>query len=535
LAEKIWTNSASGLWSDGMNWSGHSAPDITSFIRITNDNSKTISIAAATPAANLTVQSLTISAPPGATNLVLLSSLGLSNPLVFQTGLEMQDGAAIRITNSALQTWLTNDHINIDGTLTLDSGSIDFGDVTVTARVGRVTSGSLTINGGTVSAGAVTVGGLTNSSGFINLNGGTFNVGSFLSIGRNPGTTGTVSIAGGQLNVPNNDTRLGDGGVGQMTISNGTALLTNLQVGRDLSGTVWLGPGGSIQVFSDIEIGKFTGSTGAILVAGGQLLAPLERLLVGRGGNGQLSISSGSVQAGSLLVAADTTNSIGGSGNVSVSGGSLILSSNLLVGSASCATGQVTFSGGTVVVSNGARSGALVAGSGTIWLNGGTINTDNLLLTNAATQFTFTSGWLGTKATTVANGSAFVVGDGASAATLYLNGGTHSFANGLVISSNATLAGCGTILGVVVNHGTIATNCSASIPVPMSWRGRTGPTNSFSFPSTQGALYTLQYKNRLTDPSWTDILPSATGSGSQMLLRDTNATGASRFYRMHIQ
>jgi hypothetical protein len=119
--------------------------------------------------------------PPGATNTLLLSSVGLSNPLVFQTGLEMQDGAVIRITNSALQTLLTNDHVNIDGALVLDSGAIDFGDTTVTTRVGRVTSGAFIIHGGSINAGAVTVGGLTNSSGALRLSSGNLGVSSFLS------------------------------------------------------------------------------------------------------------------------------------------------------------------------------------------------------------------------------------------------------------------------------------------------------------------------------------------------------------------
>ena len=37
-------------------------------------------------------------------------------------------------------------------------------------------------------------------------------------------------------------------------------------------------------------------------------------------------------------------------------------------------------------------------------------------------------------------------------------GGTYVFADGLVISSNAKLTGCGTIIGTIVNNGTIATN-----------------------------------------------------------------------------
>src|SRR5262249_16837200 len=74
-AEKIWPNTVRGFWSDGTNWTGHTPPDITSFIRITNDNSKTVMIDALTPATELTVQMLTLSAPPEATNTLLLSNL----------------------------------------------------------------------------------------------------------------------------------------------------------------------------------------------------------------------------------------------------------------------------------------------------------------------------------------------------------------------------------------------------------------------------------------------------------------------------
>src|SRR4029077_8090797 len=109
---------------------------------------------------------------------------------------------------------------------------IDFGDTTVTARVGRATSGAFTINSGLVSAGAVTVGGLTNSSGVLNLNGGTLNIASLFSVGRNPGTTGNVFIAGGQLTAVGEIARIGDTDFGQMTVSNAVMLLTNLNVGR---------------------------------------------------------------------------------------------------------------------------------------------------------------------------------------------------------------------------------------------------------------------------------------------------------------
>lgn len=620
LAEKIWTNSASGFWRDGTNWTGHSAPDITSFIRITNDNSKTVTIDASTPSTNLTVQKLTLSAPPGATNFLLLSSVNVTNPLIFQTGLELMDGAAIQITNSALQTLLTNDHINIDGLLQLDSGWIDFGGTTVTARVGRATSGTFTINGGTVYAGAMTVGGLTNSAGFLNLNGGTLLVSSFLSSGRNLSTTGSVAVLGGQLIVTNDDTRVGDDGWGKMVVSNATANLNNVQVGRDNMGTLTLQTGAVVQVMLDVVAGRFATGTGVVSVVGGQLVSA-QTIFLDRGGYGELDLSAGVVQAGALLVAADTTNSIGATGLLSVSGGDLLLSTRLQVGSFGYSTGQVSIANGAVLVTNSGAAGVVAVSAGMLRLSGGGLTADSLLVTNPAGQLIFDGGTLTTKGTTVANGAPFVIGNGTAPATFFMNGGTHSFPNGLVISKNATLAGCGTIIGNIVNNGTISTNCgtvvgaptitsapqdqtvlpkgaatfnvtaSGTAPMAYQWQGhgtnlpgatsssltltniqlsdaglynvvvtnqagsvtspsarlrvlepvtfsfqaRTGSTNAFSFTSISGLTYTLQYKDFITNAAWTDLLPSVTGTGGTILLRDTTATGPQRFYRVHTQ
>src|SRR5713226_9633835 len=314
-AEKAWKSPTSGFWADGTNWSGGLPPDITAFLQMTNAGTKTVTIDAATPAATLTVQMLTMSALPGETNTLLLSDAGTNNPLVFQTGLQLDDGAAIRITNSALAVEIPFFHTDLDGSLTLDSGLLTFSDNTSTARVGRATSGRLIINGGAVQAGTMTVGGLTNSQGLVTMNGGSLNVSSLLSIARNAGTTGSVAVLGGQLAVLNDDTRIGDSGVGQMIVSNATALLTNVLIGRDpLSvGTLTLQDGGVVVLSNDLTIARFGGSTGMLAVVGGQLVAPGMKILVGREGAAQMTISSGGVQASRLLVAANPTSTVSGS------------------------------------------------------------------------------------------------------------------------------------------------------------------------------------------------------------------------------
>src|SRR5258706_653341 len=71
-AQKLWTSVNSGLWRDTNNWSGHILPDINSFVQITTNTTVTVTIDAPTAAANLTIQTLTIGGPSGATNTVLL-------------------------------------------------------------------------------------------------------------------------------------------------------------------------------------------------------------------------------------------------------------------------------------------------------------------------------------------------------------------------------------------------------------------------------------------------------------------------------
>jgi hypothetical protein len=84
---------------------------------------------------------------------------------------------------------------------------------------------------------------------------------------------------------------------------------------------------------------------------------------------------------------------------------------------------------------------------GTLQLNSGTVTVNSLFATNGASSVVqFNGGTLRSAGTTVSNGVLFIVGNGTQSATLDLLGGTHSFANGLTISSNATLTGEGTLL-----------------------------------------------------------------------------------------
>jgi glycerol-3-phosphate dehydrogenase len=58
-------------------------------------------------------------------------------------------------------------------------------------------------------------------------------------------------------------------------------------------------------------------------------------------------------------------------------------------------------------------------------------------------------------------------------------------------------------------------------------------TNRFSvsLPSQSGRVYSLQYKNSLTDTNWI-ALPLNAGNGTSLLITDKSATNSQRFYRV---
>jgi hypothetical protein len=117
-------------------------------------------------------------------------------------------------------------------------------------------------------------------------------------------------------------------------------------------------------------------------------------------------------------------------------------------------------------------------------------------------------------------------------ATLQLQGGTFSFANGLVISPNATVTGCGTVLGPITNNGTYSNPCQ---PVTITGITKLGSTATIFFTTHAGSNQVLEFKTNLVATNWSPILPGVLGNGNTMSKDDTNATNAARFYRIHLQ
>jgi T5SS/PEP-CTERM-associated repeat protein len=629
-----------------------------------------VTIDATTPATNLTIGQLVISAPVGATNTLALANVGTNVPLQLLDDLTVDGGGALIMTNSALN--LAGFSVNNGGTLSatnsflvetgvlatfeivngnvwLDSGLIDCSAIQ-SVRVGRTNNGVgvLTLHGGTLLAPALQVATAPASLGTLNVSGGTvnasgiFTVGygvastgavsvtagqviatndityvgksgfgqmslsggsatfAFLSVGNNadgllsvsggqlmtnPRTTndwfqiggagagqfnltggtlylggqchigddstglgtgsGTASITGGQVIATNDLFAVGRYGPGQLTVSNATTWLTNVSVGRHdgATGTLTVQSNAQMYLLDALSIARFSNSVGHVLMTGGLLSLTNDIIWVGREGNGDLTISNGTVRALSANVALSTvvTDSITllpvtnvPNGTLTLAGGSMVLTSNLLVGTDSISTGQVSVAGGNLTINSSGKSAYLAVGGGTFTLSQGSVVTDNLFLTNNGGQFLFNSGLLQAGNITVSNGAPFVVGDGVNPATLQLQGGTFFFANGLVISNNATVKGCGTILGNISNFGILATNCPPT-GVVITSAARTGSTVTVFFTTLNGSNHVLEYKNALTDTGWTAILPGVIGTGGIASATDTSATVQRRFYRIHLQ
>src|SRR6266850_3995371 len=374
LTTNQWTNSNSGLWQTGSNWASNQPPDSTfSYILITNASTKTVTIDATTPLANLTIRRLVISAPSGFTNKLALVNLTTNVSLQLSNALSVDGGGVLTLTNSALSSAgvtidnggalnLTNSSVSESGLLTtvdiingstcLDSGLLDLSAIQA-LRLGRTNNGrgSLTVNGGTALASQVAVGTTTAASGTLTIAGGVLNASSIVTLGSGGNATGTVSVVGGQLIATNDITYVGKGGFGQMTINGGTSTFAFLSVGNNADGQLTVNGGQLVlkpRTTNDwIQIGNI--GVGQLLMTGGTVLSGGE-LHVGDDSSG-LGTGSGSasIMGGQLVVTNDTT-AIGryGPGQMVISNATAILT-NVSVGRHDGSTGTLTLQNGAQV------------------------------------------------------------------------------------------------------------------------------------------------------------------------------------------
>jgi fibronectin-binding autotransporter adhesin len=448
--------------------------------------------------------------------------------------------------------------VNGPGTLNLFSGAfVVTNDIT---KVGNLASGTFNQSGGSSAMAFLSIGdnapGTVNFSGgqmtvtpnttldvtrvgnfgtaSFNISGGTVLLRGDFHVADNPGVIGSVLMTGGLLVATNDLVAIGRYGIGDMTVTNASAYFTNTSVGRHdgATGTLTIQNGGSVFAVDDLSIGRFTNSIGHVFVSGGLLSLTNDNIWAGRDGNGDLTVSSGLVRARSLFVGKSEDGTNTPSGTVTLNGGTLILSSNVIAGTSQLSTGQVTVAGGNLVITNAVGNNLLEVDNGSFSLTQGTVVADVVKVLSTNALFNFSGGTLQAKTMTVSNGMPFTVGDGINPATLQLQGGTYTFADGLVISSNATVTGCGTIIGPVSNNGNYLVNCGG---VTITSILKSNATATVFFTTETNKNYLLEYKILLGDAFWTGLPPAIPGNGNVLSVQDSSATNASRFYRVHAQ
>ena len=288
-------------------------------------------------------------------------------------------------------------------------------------------------------------------------------------------------MSGGQLTAAALGTTaivIGDQGVGQLSLSNGTIQASTLFVGT--TG----GPGGTLTVAGGtltLNAGLIVG-TGAVWVSGGQLLAPSSSIVVGSNGIGQMIISNGTVQANSLVLTNGANSQFALIGGALSSGGTVVTNSQrFLVGNGSSAAtfsmagGAHWFGNGLEIANNG-----ILTGCGTI--NGNvTIDSGGTVLASCGT-LTF-DGIVANNGTMRANGGSVLESYGP-----VVNNGTIDIINGAT-----------NFHGGFVNNGTVLTASSVKI----SQVSQSGQGFVVHIPSVAGHTYQLQYTTSLTPATWT--------------------------------
>ena len=406
------------------------------------------------------------------------------------------------------------DQAGATGTVFVGGGQLVVTNSSLT--VGNAGVGQMIVSNGTVLAGnfngpmAVAIGETNGAQGTLTMAGGSFTAAGPLRAGDQAGANGAVWVTGGTLTLTNAGAFIGNAGVAQMTISNGT-VLANTRFAGMIIGYAATAQGTLTVAGGTNDLGGFTlansaGATGVLWVTGGQLTATNLPTLIGNSGVGQMIVSNGFVVAGNFngpqaIVAGVNA---GSQGTLTIAGGSNIFAGPLRAGDNAGAmgavwvtggllnltnagafignggTGQMTVSNGTVLGETTIIGGRVPGSVGSLTVAGGTFTTagyfpylhvgdvegatgavlvtgGSLAVTNGSTvignfgvgQLTISNVTVQTRDVTIAVGLE-------SSGTLTLNNGTLATSAGLLNNTNGFVKGVGTIAGDMTNAGTIS-------------------------------------------------------------------------------
>lgn len=504
--DSSWTNTASGFWEIGSNWSAGAPTSSLSTVYITNGVSKSVTISSPLPLGTLTISNLVLSAPTGAQNILAIGNL-TNGPFRILNNCTISAGGIFQITGAAT---VRLDNVSSGGVFT------DNGSVTVAAGVLNSTNiytyvgtGTFSVIGGTWLGGQTTVG--AGGSGILNISSGLADLNGNLTFGFTAGSTGSVWVNGGQLMTTGATAavRVGYSGVGQITVSNGTwvSKATNDFGYSDGEGRLRIA-GGTVDLQNTVNIGKQTGTTGAVWMTGGSLFTTNTYISIGgNGGYGTFTQSNGTWTSGGFW------GTYIGSSNTSFGSYTLVGGTNqntsfdgMIVGF-NGGTGQAWVKGGFLNVPGGIQVGYASGGQGSMTISGGLVRTSYLSLagySSGAGTLTVAGGQLETTSTYSG------LGTGSGFGTINVLGGTVIATNGsisiaagdngygyMTIGGGSVLAGTFQVGGGVNSSGYVTQTGGTVVVNSVLEVGGFWDFSSGSYSQSGGLLYVTNGVTRI--------------------------------------
>lgn len=372
------------------------------------------------------------------------------------------------------------------GLYTQSGGSATFGtiDIASLAVLGGMGSGVVTLSGGTLAATTVNVG--TTQRGTFTLSGsGVMNLAGMITVGGAAGSSGTMSLNGGQINFTTTSANITAGAAGVVNVSSGT--LSNQS-----------SPAGTVTVSAPMVIGS-----GGLTIAASSGTGRWFQLSGNLSGTGSVTLDS---QIGSTFQLTGSNSFTGGiiasSGywhggqNNSIPVGSAVTNNATWGVTGDATVGSLSGNGGIFNTSNGTlRTVTIGAGNASSSYSGGIADTANLAFVKAGSgTFTLSGAWQHYGGTNINAGMLSIASAGAlsgTAGTVAINGGELKYNSATTLTrpiafTAGTISGTGTI-------GTAVTAGTGGILSPGNSPGVQSYTSGLMF--GQGGQYTWEINN----------------------------------------
>ncbi len=326
LTTNNWTGTTGGNWSDAGSWSSGVPTSSQSIVRMVNGAGigqfvKTITIDSQTLSlapTSLTISNFFVSNAGIVHNFLQVTNIGVT-ALHILSSLVMSNNGNVIISNSVLNV---GGVINDDGGMLQGGGTIQTESGTVS--IGFAASGTWTMQDGAWIADNVALGGTSGAHGALQINNGTMTMVSSspsLYIGNVTGSSGTLTLIGGQMILTDNFLSVGNEGTGQMTVTGGSCLGPVISLASQLGGVGTLTVSGGICDLDNLTIADANSSTAAVWLNGGQLIVTnsVATTVIGNGSfcSGQMTVSNGlwmtaAVQIGFFAESSGTLTIAGG-------------------------------------------------------------------------------------------------------------------------------------------------------------------------------------------------------------------------------